>query len=250
MTRIAAAAPQPQPSAADVPITPVHPLPTVDPSAYRTSFSRWTGTVVGGGLAGFVGGSIAALGWDLLNLSGSAEGSSGLALIGIGAVAGLGIATATGAAILGNGKSSWIQHQKDDIAAKYGTSTTAVAREAIQPFDHDGDGKIDLVNPSGLQSDDERLKQESRTGQETSVHYDVWDNKFHQSTQDYTEKRTLSAAGVWEAANTSPKDDAVTLDEVAHLMAQYDTDKSGSLTTAEQQAFSVAHPLKAEDWSR
>ena len=44
--------------------------------------------------------------------------------------------------------------------------------------------------------------------------------------------RDWQAAGVWDAANTSPRDDAVSLDEVAHLMAQYDADKSGSLTAA------------------
>jgi hypothetical protein len=117
-------------------------------------------------------------------------------------------------------------------------------------FDHDENGKIDLVNRTGLPGQDEHLFTEKRDQSDSHLSYDWWDDDWDVDTDRWTESRGVSAVDVWDAANVAPKDDTVTDVELAQLMARYDTDRNGALNATEKDAFTAAHPVVMDDWRR
>jgi hypothetical protein len=235
-----------RPSGADVPIEPVGSPATPKP------FSPGAGTWIGAGVAALFGGAIAGS-IGIAGLAPAVEGASRLRTgLGIAGGIGIGLLTAGGAAwgAYAISRGSYNSSERERVTAQFGTSTLQNAREFMTPFDHDDDGSIDLVNRTGLPGQDEQVFLESRDQSESHLKYDWWDDDWDVDTDHYTESRGVSAVDVWEAANTAPKDDTVTDVELAHLMANFDTDRNGALNASEKDAFTAAHPVIMDDWRR
>lgn len=230
----------------DVPLEPDHELPTLQP--YRPSVGGWIGTGAGalGGLA--VGGGIGAVIGLAADLSsGGMGGSAAPWIMGGLALAGL---VGGGLGVYAMNENNYNSREQAKIQAEHGTATLEFARGMISQFDHNANGKIDLVNSTGLQSMDERVFSEERRQSRSHPKYDVWNDEWRTETERWTESRGTSAAQVWADADGAPKDQVVTDVELAKLMANYDADRSGSLTTPEQDAFKQAHPVLVEEWTR
>ena len=231
----------------DVPLEPDHELPTLQP--YKPSVGGWigvgAGALVGGAVAAGIGGFI-GLAADLSSGGMGGGGMGAAILIGAGLVGVVG----GGIGVYALNESSYKSRENAKIQAEHGTSTLQFARTMLRPYDHNANGKIDLVNTTGLASADERVFQETRTQSRTERHYDIWNDEWDRETVRWTEARGTSAAPVWERADGAPTDDVVTDVELATLMANYDGDRSGSLTTVEQDAFKAAHPVIVENWQR
>ncbi len=234
-----------RPETNDVPLEPKDELPKVQP--YKMTVGGWIGT----GVASLLGGAAAAGVLGIIGVasdlgSGGQGGMAGI-LMGVGALAGF---VGTGVAIHAMSQSNYEQREHARIQAEHGTSTLEHARGLMSKFDHNDNGRIDLVNDTGLASQDERIFEESRTQSRTHRKYDWINDEWDRETERWKESRGTSAAGVWTAANVDPKDDVVSDIELARLMSAFDTDRNGALTTAEQDAFKQAHPVIVEAWSR
>lgn len=230
-----------------VPLEPDHELPTLQP--YKPSVGGWigvgAGALVGGAVAAGIGG-IVGLAADMSSGGMGGGGMGAAILIGAGLVGLVG----GGVGIYALNRSSYEQRENAKIQAEHGTSTLQFARNMLRPYDHNANGKIELVNTTGLESADERVFQETRTQSRTERHYDIWNDEWDRETVRWNETRGTSAAAVWDRADGAPTDQVVTDVELATLMANYDADRSGSLTTPEQQAFQQAHPVMVEGWHR
>jgi hypothetical protein len=231
-----------RPAADEVPIEPVGQLET--PKPFHAGIGTWAGVAGATLLGGAVGTAVGGIG--ALAMFPEGGGGSGVLLIG----AGLAAATLAGIFTYGAIESSHDRKEQARVQRDFGTSTLDHAKDLIKPFDHDQDGAIDLVNTSGLASQDERVYTESRDQSDSHLKYDWWDDDWDVDTDHYTERRGVSAANIWSAATEEPKDDTVTAVELAHLMARYDADRNGALTTPEQEAFKAAHPVVMDDWTR
>jgi hypothetical protein len=182
----------------------------------------------------------------IIALAAESSGFGGASLL-MGGIALAGVA-AGGLGVYHLNRSNYENKQEAKLQAEHGTSTLQFARNMIQKYDHDTNGQIDLVNSTGLASQDERVFTESREQSESHPHYDVWDDDWDMETSRWTETRGTSAAKVWKDADVAPKDEVVSDIELATMMSQFDADRSGSLTTPEQQAFQAAHPVIVDDW--
>lgn len=231
----------------DVPIEPVG-----QPEAPKP-FTPGVGTWIGAGVGALLlGGLAAGVGGAMLLAGGGA--SSMRTALGIAGTVGIGLAGAAGGA--------WIAHNMskgghEDSEAKrvqlaFGTSTLENARELMTRFDHDTNGEVNLdrVGSTGLEGTDERVFVEKRDQSSSKLDYDWWDDDWDVDTTRWTESRGVSAAPLWEQANVDPKDQVVSDVEVAKVMAQFDTDRSGTLTIAERDAFTAANPFIYEDWRK
>ncbi len=229
----------------DVPLEPDHELPKLQP--YKPSIGGWIGTGAGalaGGVAGMTIGGIVGLA-----AASNAGGQGGIGTVVMGAATLVGLVGA-GIGVYSFNKDRYEQREGAKIQAEHGTSTLDYARGMLHQFDHNSNGKIDLVNSTGLQSMDERVFSEERSQSRSHPKYDVWNDEWRSETERWTESRGTSAAQVWEVADGAPKDQVVTDIELATLMSSYDADRNGSLTTPEQDAFKQAHPVLVEDWTR
>lgn len=230
----------------DVPLEPDHELPTLQP--YKPSVGGWIGTGAGalaGGAVGMVAGGIVGL--AAASSAGGGQGGIGMAVMGLATLVGL---VGGGIGVYSMNKASYEKREGAKIQAEHGTSTLDYARGMLHQFDHNANGKIDLVNTTGLQSMDERVFSEERSQSRSHPKYDVWNDEWRSETERWTESRGTSAAQVWDVADSAPKDQVVTDVELATLMANFDADRNGSLTTPEQEAFKQAHPVIVEDWTR
>ncbi len=230
----------------DVPLEPEHELPTVAP--YKPSVGGWIGTgagAIGGGVLGAGIGGIVGLAAEF----GGHYSQSGTGAIIMGGLALAGL-FGGGLGVYMMNKSNYEHEANARLQAEHGTSTLGFARGMMANFDHDQNGQIDLVNATGLASRDERVFQETRQQSQSHPKYDIWEDDWDMETERWTESRGTSAADVWAAADGAPKDGVVTDIELATFMANYDTDRSGSLTTPEQDAFKQAHPVIVEEWQR
>lgn len=230
----------------DVPLEPSTEPPTIAP--YKASVGGWIGTGVGTVFGAGLGAGIGAIALGALSARAGggffSAANVGLALGGvIGAVGG-------GIGVYSMNKSSYENRENARIQADFGTPTLVHARNLIDKFDHDADGSIDLVNSTGLASQDERVYSEERRQSRSRPKYDFWHDEWRTETERWTETRGVSAASIWTAANVEPKDDIVSDVEVARLMARFDADRSGTLQTPEQDAFKAAHPVLIDEWRR
>jgi hypothetical protein len=241
MTSITSARSSSVPTAAtsgDAPIEPVHPKqPEIKP------YSAWkSGGWLPMGLFGLLGGGVVGLaagGVGMLAASGGRGSVLPLALLGVGFVGG-----AIGAGVLTRENLANADRDKQLAAFRdvTGTSTLDSAKELVAKFDHDGSGDIQLDNASGAQEFDERALRETK--QEAQDHFYREDGHWRNAKTYSTTSTVTSRGATFEAADTDPKDRKVTAEELAHLMATYDTDRSGTLTTAERAAFEAAHPAQ------
>jgi hypothetical protein len=233
--------------AGDAPLEPDHELPT--PAPWRMTGGRWAGAVgtsLGVGVVGAGVGSLVGL-LGTLNGTFDAGGNAVGALLIGGAVVG----AAAGAIWFVNAsRSAHEERENAKIQAEHGTATLEYARRMMSSFDHDDNGQIDMVNSTGLASQDERVFTEQRNQSRSHPKYDWYDDEWRTEREYWTETRGTSAAKVWTAADADPKDDVVTDVELARLMSQFDADRDGALTTSEQDAFRAAHPMIVDDWAR
>jgi hypothetical protein len=120
----------------------------------------------------------------------------------------------------------------------------------MSSFDHNDNGQIDLVNSTGLASQDERVFTEDHQQSRNYPTYDIWNDEWRTEREYWTETRGTSAAPVWSAADTDPKDEIVSDVELATMMSKFDADRNGALTTVEQDAFRAEHPMIVDNWTR
>lgn len=230
--------------AAPPPLEPDHALPTAP--GYRPSVAGWIGTAlgtVGGGLGGAALGGIAGV---ILGAGIHESATLGRAGLVLGAIAGT---LAGGIATYSFNRTTHDTKANDRIQAEHGTSTLDFARGMMANFDHDDNGQIDLVNSTGLASQDERVFTEERRQSRTHPHYDLFRDEWRTEVERWTESRGTSAGAVWNAADADG-DDVVTDVELGTLMSTFDADRNGALTTPEQEAFRSAHPVLVEEWNR
>jgi hypothetical protein len=229
----------------DAPLEPTGERP--EPTPFKAGVGTWFG-VGFGSLAGAAGGGLAM--GILGAMAGGLSYDSGAMLpvmLGVGLIGG---AIAGGIWAHSGMKSSHEQAERKRIDAEFGMSTLESAQGMITRFDHGDNGRIDLVNTTGLPSMDERIYSETRNRSQKHTKYDLWNDEWRTETERWSESRGTSAANVWAAADVDPKDEVVTDRELARLMSNFDTDRSGTLTTSEREAFSAAHPVIVEGWSR
>jgi hypothetical protein len=247
--RAHAATPTTTTARGDVPLEPISDLPM--PVPYKAGVGTWLGVGGGGLLGGLVGVGTGGVFMMMADMNGAFGGGTSGA--GYGALAvGLGIVGAIGGAAWAysamQGGHDRREHAR--IQAEHGTSTLHYARQMMSTFDHDDNGQIDLVNSTGLASMDERVATEERRQSRNHPKYDFFRDEWRTETERWTETRGTSAAPVWAAADTVPKDRVVTDVELARLMSKFDANRDGALTTAEQDAFNEAHPVIVDRWQR
>jgi hypothetical protein len=240
---VRAATPTPTPNAAgDPPLEPKTQAPT--PSAYHPSVGGWIGYGAGALGMGAVGAALGGLGGMLLS-GGLINGSGGAALGGavIGALAAGGIGTAI---FYGMNSDAHAKAEQAKIEASFGVPILPSATDMVQTYDHDHSGSVDLVNPTGLPGGDERVATDTRVENHGEFSYDWWDDDVDYHNVQTTVTTSTSAAKPFTAADADPTDGKVTPLELAKLMARFDTDRSGTLTTREQEAFRAEYPLAVE----
>jgi hypothetical protein len=232
-----------RPSADDTPLEPTTELPKAAP--FKAGIGTWLGTG-GGALAGAGLGAVAG---GIIGLSAATNGmgGAGAAIVGVGALIGL---VGGGIGTFSMIKSGSEKQANADLQAAHGTSTLEFARGMISSFDHNSNGQIDLVNSTGLASQDERVFSEQRQRSSSTPKYDFWADEWRTERTTWNETRGTSAAPVWASADNDPKDDVVSDVELARLMSKFDADSNGALTTTEQMAFKDAHPVIVDDWQR
>lgn len=212
-----------------VPLEPPTSLP--EPDAFKPGADTWAATAFGA----LVGGSLSAVFASESAIGmGFGRVATPAAIVGLGA---LGL-VAGGSVIYFSIKRSHDESQNDRLQKENGTPTLQHARELIGWFDHDRSGTIDLLDKTGSDIRDERLFIETHKSYNQLKH-DWLDDDWGDAWQ----KPGVSAAPIWNAADAILGDDTITDVELATLMSQYDADRSGSLTTAEQDAFKDAHPF-------
>lgn len=241
----AEAAPKGDVPGGDAPLEPDHELPTLQP--YKASVGGWIGVGAGALAGGAIGMGVGGIvGLAAASTTGG-QGGIGMAIMGAATLVGL---VGAGIGVYNFNKGNYEQREGAKIQAEHGTSTLDYARGMISQFDHDTNGRIDLVNSTGLQSMDERVYSEERSQSRSHPKYDFWNDEWRTETERWNESRGTSAAQVWNAADVDPKDQVVSDVELATLMSAFDADRSGSLTTPEQDAFKQAHPVIVEAWTR
>jgi hypothetical protein len=240
--RAHAATPTTTTARGDVPLEPARELPTAQP--FKAGIGTWAkvgGGVVAGGMVGLVAGGIVG--------TAAAAGNSALGGVVLGAFL-LGGLVGGGKLAYDHSRNGHDTREHARIQAEHGTSTLQYARQMMSTFDHDDNGQIDLENSTGLASMDERVATEERSRSRSHPKYDFFRDEWRSETERWTETRGTSAAPVWAAADVAPKDRVVTDVELARLMSKFDADRDGALTTAEQDAFSEAHPVIIDRWQR
>lgn len=213
-------------STGDTPLEPSKALPKT--ASYKPSIGGWLGTATGTLGGALVGASILmtpfAMFCERLPLSRNALMITGFAAGVVGAITG---GTLLGKAIFSRNKDNAMVTLEANNNKQHGTATLDYARKQIALFDRNGDGAIQVVNSSGRASQNERSRLEYN---------------------DYHQFRTIDAGNIWRAADTDPTDHKVTDLELARLMSRYDADKSGVMTTTEQDAFFTGERLSVSDW--
>lgn len=252
MTHVNAVAHRDAPSVPRVtsPSAEPSPAPTLqmpEPTPYEPGVGTWLGVggaTIGGALLGAGAGAmaLALLNWRA-GAGASLEGAmtAGMAIGGVLGAAGGGFGTYS--MLAGN-------HRERELAridATFGRPVDMHAASVIDPFDHNDNGRIDLVNATGLASHDERIALETREQSRRERHYDWIEDDWDTTVHRWTEERARSAADIWSTANANG-DDLMEQGELEQLMRAFDEDGSGTLTTAERERFEAAHPMIVDEW--
>lgn len=210
MTTIAASGTMPirpadRTSSSDVPLEPT------DSSVFEpktpTQLNKNIHAVLFGGMgAAFLGLSAAALSQSLrVPIAKVALTGAGIALGGaVGGWMGLQQLDA-----------SFRKYEQGRIPREVGASTLQTARDMIASFDESRNGRIETAT--------------EQTREEPFL------------LNGLRQMREFSAEKVWSAADTDPADGTVTDIELARLMSNFDTDRSGTISVAERNAFDDTH---------
>jgi hypothetical protein len=228
-------------SSGDAPLTPSGTAP--EPTSYRPSTAGYVGYGALGLGLGAVGSMLGMIAADFTSGNGFATKSGTIS----GAVVG---ALALGGLAIGLAEDHFARkHQAAEaarIAGSYGSPILPAAREMVKTYDHDKSGAVDLDNPSGLHRTDERLATVTAMHQNDGIRYDWFSGDFNYDSDSQTVRTTTSAFQPFAAADGDSGDRTVTPLELAKLMSTFDSDRSGTLTTSEQQAFQKAYPVLTE----
>ena len=160
----------------------------------------------------------------------------------VGGVAG---AAWAGYATYTNAKSRFESGESARVEATHGPAIAQVAKDLITPFDHSGDGSIQLVNNTGLPGRDEVVRVESRRGSSSRPEFDLLGNRTGTTRSHVTVEERTSARPLWDAANADG-DTVVKPAELEALLRTFDANASGTLETPERARFEAAHPMLRE----
>lgn len=247
MTHISGVAHRDAPSTRDANSTSTPTLQMPEPTPYEPGVGTWLGVggaTVGGAVLGAGAGAIAL---SLLNWRYGGGASFDGAMM-----AGMAIGGLLGAGAGGIGTYSMLSNNHRErelkrIDATFGRPLDMHAASMIDPFDHNGNDKIELVNTTGLPSHDERVAVETRQQSRSERHYDWIEDDWDTTVHRWTEERARSAAGIWSTANANG-DDVMEQEELMKLLGSFDEDGSGTLTTSERERFEAAHPVTVDEW--
>lgn len=198
---------------APAPLEPTTPHPTRE-AGPTTVGDRLRGGLTGAGLGALIGlvpAFLGAVGVEALSKNGTGATAAFFAILGASTL----WFTKGG---LTEGADGFRQRRQKSFDDEHGVTTLQAARREIATYDSSGNGSIELSNPSGLASKDERVKN-TRSGK-------------------------VSSAARFEAADVDPKDGVVTDRELATLMSRFDADRNGVLTNAERGEFDAAYPVE------
>lgn len=240
--------------------TPNEVVPAPDLTADPFEVTLGRGALIGGAGVGcgIVGAGLGFAGSGLIMGMAESRASSGLgtALDALGGkpskLAAIGAGLLVGAVAAGIAHDvQRINHEaveKERIDIAQGPRFEQLASGLMTPYDHNGNGQIDLDNPTGLPEKNERLDREVRSGSTTRLDYDWWDDDWDMKTDRYSESRYVSAGNIWEAARGA--DQVVLSTELQQLLKSYDSSGDGHLSRSEREPFQTEHPLEYEEWSR